>query len=326
MFDIITIGSGVIDAYVKSKAARQITSRLFATGEGECFALGSKIEVDKFLVTTGGGATNAAATFAHLGFKVAAAARVGDDFFGAAIIDDLAKRGIATDLVMRARSEHTGFSTILVAPDGDRTVLVFRGAAEKFVWSEFKTSKLKAKWFYVSSLAGQIKVLEQLFAFAKRNGIKIFWNPGAKELKHGLAKLQPLLHLAEIVMINREEAALLTGQSGSNVPAMMTALTTNVPQVIITDGRAGSYYANGADYFVAGTRGIKAVNATGAGDAFGAGFLVGMMKWQNPAWALQLGTINAEGTIQKPGAKEGLLEFIPARLVLNKVKVQRQTL
>jgi len=77
MFDIITIGSGVIDAYVKSKQAKKIASRLFATGEGECFALGSKIEVDKFLVTTGGGATNAAATFANFGYRVAAAARVG---------------------------------------------------------------------------------------------------------------------------------------------------------------------------------------------------------------------------------------------------------
>ena len=77
---------------------------------------------------------------------------------------------------------------------------------------------------------------------------------------------------------------------------------------------------------MAGTRGIKAVNATGAGDAFGAGFLVAMMKWGNPAGALQLATINAEGTIQKTGAKEGLLTFIPARSVFNKVKVQRKVL
>ena len=91
MYDIITIGAATRDVFLVSNAFVAIKSKKFATGAGECVALGSKIEVSNLVLTTGGGATNAAATFGSLGFRTAAICRVGDDSPGKDVVEDLSR-------------------------------------------------------------------------------------------------------------------------------------------------------------------------------------------------------------------------------------------
>ena len=134
--DIVTIGSSDIDAFVKSKHFKVVKTGAFPTGFGECFSLGSKIELDHLLLSTGGGANNAATTFSRLGFDTGCCTRVGKDFFGDYIAADLKKRNI-TPYVIEDPHGHTAFSTILLMPSGERTILVFRGATKNFSSKEF---------------------------------------------------------------------------------------------------------------------------------------------------------------------------------------------
>ena len=70
MYDVITIGAGLRDVFLVSDAFVALKSKKFSTGVGECLALGTKIELDDIVLTTGGGASNAAATFGSLYLQI----------------------------------------------------------------------------------------------------------------------------------------------------------------------------------------------------------------------------------------------------------------
>ena len=83
MFNIITIGSATIDAFVESDAADIVSvSTKHASTEFMSFPYGAKVEIDSFKTAVGGGGLNAAANLAHLGLKTSALFKIGDDFLG----------------------------------------------------------------------------------------------------------------------------------------------------------------------------------------------------------------------------------------------------
>lgn len=318
---ITTLGAATIDAFVWSRAFSEIRSSRFATGVGECFSLGSKIDIDRFVLATGGGATNAAATFARLGFPVSCACAVGGDFFAGAVREDLAERGIGIELMATIPGGQTAFSTILVMPSGERTVLVHRGASEQLAPARVPWRKLRGEWLYMTSLGGRLDLLKAALAQAARRKMRVFWNPGGKDIAHGMRALRPLLGSVAILDMNREEAATFTGRPVKDTDGMLRDLTRLGPSALFTDGEKGAWWCDGQHMLFAKPTGVKAVNRTGAGDAFGSGFLVGVARWEDPARALQLGTLNAESVIRKIGAKTGLLARWPSAAALRRVRI-----
>ena len=91
--DIVTFGSASWDVFLKSKSISVAKSKKFVSGEGICFNLGSKIEMDSICFNSGGGGTNAAATFVNQGFKTAYIGMVGQDLAGEEIIKDSYSNG-----------------------------------------------------------------------------------------------------------------------------------------------------------------------------------------------------------------------------------------
>jgi sugar/nucleoside kinase (ribokinase family) len=322
-FDVVTMGAATVDAFVWSKAFRTVKSDVFPTGVGECFSLGSKIEIDHFSITTGGGATNAATTFRRLGFRSACIAAVGDDLFGTAIMRALKEEKISTTCVQTIPKKQTAFSTILVTPSGERTVLVARGVSEHVMPAKIPWARLSGEWLYATSLAGNLSLAKSVFGQAKKKGMRLFWNPGAKDIAHGIHHLKPLLCSLAVLDMNREEAARLTGRTLGDIPGMLADLTRlGTPLVLLTDGDKGAFLAEKERVWFAKPTGARAINRTGAGDAFGSGFLAGMIRFGDVTRALQLGTLNAEGVIRNIGAKTGLLRAWPKATALLKVKVR----
>jgi len=91
MFDIITFGSATRDNFLQLKKENHqiIESNKFVTDKGLCFSLGSKIAIENLVISTGGGGTNTAATFALQGLKTAYMGKLGRDKRGEAVIEDL---------------------------------------------------------------------------------------------------------------------------------------------------------------------------------------------------------------------------------------------
>lgn len=317
---IITIGGATLDVFIKSKAFKVIESDKFLTGKAECLTLGSKNEADEIFVDTGGGATNAAVTFANLGIGCSVLARIGDDLFGREVARVLDEKNVGLEFLQKDKKLNTAYSTLLLLGTGERSVLVYRGASNAL---EFPKKSIQTDWFYVTSVGGNLKLLSEITAYAKKNKIKMMYNPGGGELKQGLKKLAPYFKKLEVLNLNREEAALLCGAEMERFDILKKKLNDLAPYVVITDGPVGAFCLHNNELYFAASLGTKPVNTTGAGDAFGSGFCAGLILQNSLDYALRLAILNSDGVIREMGAKNGLLAKLPGEKELKKVKIKK---
>ena len=183
-YDIITFGSATQDIYLKSKKFLAVSNRNFKVGKGLCLPAGSKMKMDEIAFSTGGGGTNAAATFANQGLKVAYCGMVGNDYFGNLVVEELKRFKIDTSLIKKTNQRSSNISVILSYPSGEKTILVYRGASDLLKLKDIPLARIKnAKWFYLAPFAEEMALLtEGLVDWAKKNKIKVALNPGYNQL------------------------------------------------------------------------------------------------------------------------------------------------
>jgi len=325
MFDVITIGTATRDIFLTSPVFKvlhdpdHLRKIGFPTGEAQCFTLGGKVEVNEPIFTCGGGAFNSATTFSRQGFKSAALIKIGDDETGKNILSELAKEKI-TPLAIRTKDKTTAFSVILLSSSGERTILVYRGASEDLKIKEISFDNLKSRWAYISPGKLSYEVIEKLFSYFSKNGALIAFNPSRYYLEMGLNKLKPLLERTKVVILNREEGAYLTGINYENARSIFDKLDEVIDGIaIMTDGDRGVVVSDGKNIYSSGIFAGDLVDRTGAGDAFGSGFVAGLMKYQVSSikyqvfdkgqieYAIRLGSANATSVVESVGATQGIL-------------------
>ncbi len=317
---ILTVGAAVRDVFLTSPEFRVLRSPQFSTGYAECVTLGAKIDIEDCVFATGGGATNAAATFAHLGFSSSVLAKIGDDEPGQAILRDLHAHGVSSSFVKKERKGRTGYSTLLTTIDGERTVLVFRGVSAEWKASDIPQLPDSLQALYITSLGGNMEALAKILDRAQKKKLRVALNPGSAELKQGSALLR-LLSGVSVLILNKEEAQLLTAKAKADVPTLAATLHRHCPLVVLTDGTQGSYAHDAHHLWFARTSKVKSISRTGAGDAFGSGFFAAYLHGLDTATALQVGTLNAEGVIQHVGAKAGILRAWPSKAMRMRIHV-----
>lgn len=310
MYDVITIGTVTRDVFLKSGDFEVVKNSNYRTGRAGCFVLGTKLEIPKVAIASGGGGTNAAVSFSRQGFKTGCIARIGNDEIGKEIIEELKKEGI--DPLFQIDPEHdTAYSTILVAADGERTILEYRGANDFINEKEIDWNNLKSKWIYIDSLAGNINLLEKILDWAKQNGVKTAFNPDKRLIKLGTG-LHKYLEDINIFIANEDESAYVAGieYEEDKEPEIFKKLDEVVKGIVVmTKGPRGVEVSDGKKHFLAGIPDSPILDRTGAGDSFGSGFVAGYIENEgNIEYAIQLGTANATSVVQYFGAKQGLLK------------------
>lgn len=310
-YDIITFGSATKDIYLKSDKFRPVHKKEFVTGKGICLASGSKTEAEEIFLSSGGGGSNAAATFANQGFKAGFCGAVGQDCFGDMIINELKERKVGVDLIKRVKDKPTNLSVFLAYPEADRTILVYRGASDSLAKKDIPWAKIRqAEWFYLAPFAGKLVGLtEELMNFAKKNKIKVAFNPGYNQLTLPRKTLTRILGKVDVLILNREEASLLTKIPYRKEKEVFRKLDEMVKGIVImTKGPGGATVSDGRYLYLAPSLGLKGVDTTGAGDSFGAGFVAGLIKKNDVIFAIQLAMANSSFNIRFWGAKEGILK------------------
>jgi sugar/nucleoside kinase (ribokinase family) len=332
-FDVVTIGSATQDVFLKSTAFEEIRNPLAPDGFDACIPLGAKVDLDDIFFTHGGGAMNAAMTFAHFGLKTACLARIGRDAVGESIQNTLKKNHISTQGIQVDAKEKSAYSLALLAGSGHRAILTHRGAAARIDPKKIPWKKLSAPWLYLTSLGGQVTSLERIFRQAEKDRRRVFWNPGTHELELGLKKLDRWLTHTSILSLNREEAALLTNLPPRQTEKILTALFHLPPAIILlTDGHRGAYLLAHGKAIFAPALPLKQVNTTGAGDAFGSAFLATMLQEKNPSdihaleKSLKSAVLNAASVISHMGAQTGILSKKPGLIALRHVHLKQTSL
>jgi ribokinase len=310
MYDIIAIGSATRDVLLQSEGFKMIKDDQFVTGQAECFALGSKIEIKKIVLTSGGGGTNAAVTFARQGLKTACIGAIGFDFNGREIKEELANEGIDVNYFQIPSSpDLTAYSVILVHPSAERTILSYKGEGQHFEVGQIPFERLESKWLFLDSLGGHYDLLEKAINWAKEKGVKIASNPGGKELAHGLEKLRLLFGNADIISMNQEEAAMVLGVNYENEAEIIEKMSKEVKGIfVMTKGPEGVVVHDGQSLYRAGTPDSPVVERTGAGDAFVSGFISQYIQSGDIEKSIQFATANASSVVTQFGGKAGILK------------------
>ena len=306
MVKICALGAASQDVFL---SGHEIVSSQDASGKLiEAFPLGAKINIEKVVFSTGGGATNAAVTFARQNIEASFIGRIGNDMAGTAIVAELDKDHIDTSLVIHDPDLGTQYSTILLASTGERSILIYRGAAHGHKASDYEGVDFSDyDWLYVSSFAGSMEALNVIFAHAKRQGIKIAFNPGDGELEK-MEQLRPLLEDVEILIVNKQEAGQIV--EGMNTEELLRHATNYVPVAIISDGPNGVMATDGKTIVDGGMyEDVPVIDRTGAGDAFGSGFLSQWSQGKTLKDSIIFASANSTSVVGQIGAKAGILEY-----------------
>jgi ribokinase len=295
-YDVISFGSAVLDVFLKSPDFRLVKNKGIFTAQSLVIPYGVKSEVSDLVVASGGGGTNTAVGFARLGLKSTVVARCGWDFAGKIIRQEIKKEKVSDEFLAQTEGERTDYSTILIGPDGNRTILVYRGTT-RLETSLVDFKNLNSFWFYIASLEGNLDLLQRLVDYAQKNHIKVAINPGKREIKEK-EKLIALLQKVEVLIVNQEEIKLL-----GDLPSLtktMVAITAGEKGVVLKVPGKGQLKMSGFK--------VEMTDQTGAGDGFGSGFIGGLAKGLEIEKALKLGVANGASVVTKIGAKEGLIK------------------
>ncbi len=318
-FDVVTFGSGVVDVF----ASTDISEIASATGRNKGkgvrnksvnrldLEVGCKYLIDELRFDVGGGATNVAVAFARFGLKTGCVCGIGADDNGKRVIDCLKKEKIK--FLGKVGKGETGYSMIVNSKKHNRTILTYKGMSNNVGIDGVKN--FKTRWLYFSSLLG--KGFETQKKLAKRvvgDGGALILNPSYYIIEK--KDISGLLKLASVLILNKEEAVALVGRYGKRRGvrgerlSLLEGLHALGPRiVVVTDKNKKVICSDGEeDYSIVPHKGRKVVERTGAGDAFAAGFVGGLVVGMKIEDCLKLAVEESEAVLGHFGAKNDLLK------------------
>ena len=294
MFDIITFGSAVVDIFVNTDVKDKVKFLLYT--------IGSKILIEDLRFKIGGGGTNTAVAFSRLHFKTGYIGKLDADFGGQKILDLLKDEKI--EFLGKIENTKTlgGYSIILDSKDKDRTILTYKGINDSIKLSDVKSSEIKTRWIYFSSLLGEsFKTQEKLAKILYKKGVKIAFNPSEYLIER--ENVKELLKICEILVLNHEEARMLTNEKN-----LLEGLRKLGPKIVVITNKDKEVIAfDGGEKYSLIPHKLKVVERTGAGDAFASGFVAGQIAGKSIDESLKLGLEESESVIRHQGAKIGLI-------------------
>jgi len=319
---VVTVGSAVVDVLVKSSSFRVLKSHAVQGGVALCEVYGGKLEAEEIVTEVGGGGTNVALGLKRLGVLARPLSVVGDDDWGGWIKKNLKREGLEIEGIKKITGR-TAMSVVLVAYDGGRSIITQRGVGDKMGAEDLDWKTLeKADWVQVSSLGGNTTLLEDIVLYAASKKIKIGLNPGKKELEEKKTLLS-LLPKVEYLNLNHMEAVLFWGgKYGEEKQMASKFLQAGVRLVTITDGKKGAGLLSEEGWIKAESYKTTSVDDTGAGDAFTAGVVAGLLDEKPLEEVLKMGLANGASVVTELGAKKALLRGEEMSKWLEKKKVK----
>lgn len=300
---MLAIGTATQDIFLQSPAV--FNPHTEGGIDYEVLPLGAKLDVETITFSTGGNALNAAVTFARQGLDSYFMGTLGTEVSGEIVMSALDKEGIDSRYVRQDDAYVTGYSTILLAPNGERTTLTYHGSKLRADGSDLDLDAIaKADWLYVSSV-GSVELLEKIVSVAAKHKTNVAINPSSRELAEA-DKLKSILEDVTIVITNKDEMQqLVEGKTGEELVHHALNIT---PMVVVSDGPRGVWASDGKKLITAGIyEDVKVIDRLGAGDAFGSGFVAMIAQGKNLEEAVTFASANSTSVVQTIGATVGVL-------------------
>jgi ribokinase len=266
--------------------------------------------VTDYSETCGGSAANTVVALARLGYRTGFIGKTGDDDEGETLLKDFAKEGVDTGGIAVVKNGRSGKVLGFVDRRGQRALYIDPGVNDTIKPDDVNENYASHTTFlHLTSFAGKESFQTQKKLVDKLpKKVKVSFDPGALYARLGPARLEPIVDKTYLMMPNSGELELLTGEKDYKTGAN-SLIKQGVQILAVKLGNRGCYVTDGKESRLIEPFRVKVVDTTGAGDAFDAGFLFGLLSGKSLSDCGRIGNFVASRCIMKMGARTSLPRF-----------------
>ena len=288
---------------------------------------GEEVGITDVKKAPGGSAANTIVALARLGVNAGFVSTVGNDEEGERILEDLREEGVETRI--KIREGYTGAAVAFVDARGERALYILPGVNARLCTDDIDREFVNHTKFLHTSSFVNIEQLEMQRELAKRihNKTKLSFSPGMLCFKYELDDLTELIERSEVVFISADELKSLIKNLSFKKKALPKKqyasdsikkedyergtellLDAGARIVCVTLGEKGCYVADSStgESHLIDAYPTDVVDTTGAGDAFAAGFLFGLLRDKSLYESGKTGKLVASFCIREYGGRKGL--------------------
>jgi ribokinase len=275
--------------------------------------LGGEVTALRAVLEPGGAGGTMAAALGRLGHRVAIATRVGTGPFSDLALKHVRAAGVDLSLVQSDPHLQTSSVTILITPDGQRTMVSAAGASRYLDADRLRLEHVAERDALVVSaysLVGgpQRAYAMQALAFAKEAGVRTFVDMGTGAVNALRDRLMPLLDGVEVVLMNEKELFALTDRTSIS-DALSGLRAHGIERVVVKVGEMGSIVVTPeASELVEALDVEGVVDSTGAGDVYTAAFVASLLDGHDLVGAAWLGNVAGALTATAVGAQRYVVD------------------
>mgnify|MGYP001358026024 CR=1 FL=1 len=269
-------------------------------------SVGETILGDSYNIGPGGKGCNQAIAISRLGGKVNFISKLGNDDYGKLAIGKLKKDNIDTSNIIISDKYKTGVAGIHIDRNtGKNAITVVRGAPSSLTVSEIDTNLIKQSKIFLTQLEIPIEVTLHCLKAAKEYGLVNILNPAPA------CKLSDdFYRLIDYFTPNETEAEFYTGikikDENDAKKSAHKLLNLGIRKVIITLGEKGLFFSDGKEEISIKATSDKAIDTTGAGDAFNGALAFGLSQKKSIRTCLEFANKVAGLSTTKLGAGDGM--------------------
>lgn len=308
-FDLICVGMALVDSIIKGFDPKPVSASGYRAASGS--------------LNVGGEAVNEAMAGVKLGLRTAILCGLGEDGAGDMVADALRRCGVDTSLIVRSADHPTPVTTMFVRDDGSRQSITNASHTYNFHPERYRGCFGKARALILGSLFrapfDDVDVIRAVLTSAKEQGLAVIADTKLPNFRFlGLEDLRDLLPLIDYITPNEDEARYYSGRETPEEMARVF-LDCGVKNVIVKLGAKGCYYRGTEGSISLPPCEIHAVDATGAGDNFVAGFACELLRGCGVEDALRFanacGAIctTAVGAATALKSREQVLDFLAGK-------------
>lgn len=271
---------------------------------------GELIAVDDLVLNIGGGAANTAVDLARLGVQAAICARVGDDIFGRFATETLRGRGVDCSALKVDPAQSTSQTLIVNVKGQDRRFIHAGGANRGFVAEDLDAALARSPrvlhigyFLILPNLDAQ--ALADRFRRARANGTLTLLDVATPGPGDYLERLRIVLPETDVFVPNTDEAELILGESDP-VRQARAFREMGARRVVITLGEKGVISLSEEREVKLGVYPTSYVDGSGGGDAFNAGYIVGLLEGRPELECLKLASAVGASCVRAVGTTEGV--------------------
>ena len=322
MKKVLGLGNALVDILVRIQDDKLLAaldlpkSCMTLVSAGQVNAILKKIDGFEMQETCGGSAANTISGLARLGVGTGYIGKIGHDPYGEFFAAEMRRHG--TDARMFYGASQTGRALGLITPDSERTFATFLGAAVELDAIDLSPELFRGyDYFHIEGYSVQNHALARTaLRLAKEAGLEVSLDLASHNVvRENLAFLQEMVgRYVDIVFANEDESMAFSGAAS---PA--EALVSISPQcriAVVKLGKKGSLVKHKEELHDIGCIPAKAIDTTGAGDLYAAGFLYGLIRGYALPVCGRIGSLLSGKVVEVVGAKLGESQWLEVEAAL----------